>query len=527
MEKATQIGKTSATGSFQLFIGVAASTIILAVGTIILARLMLPEEYGLYSVALMPSFMIILFRDWGVNSAIIKYTAQFRATNKNENIPDLLVAGLAFETLAGLALSFLSLFLASFIATTIFHRPASAFLISIASITIFSGALLTAAQSSFIGFERMGLNSFTTICQAIIKTTITPLLVFLGYGVLGAVVGYTLSFLAASLISLAVLYFLIFRKLKGNRTRRLQIFENLKVMLHYGIPLSISSIVGGFMGQFYSFMIAFFCSDVMIGNYQVAAQFAALLTFFTTPISTVLFPVFAKLNPENEQTLLKTVFMYSVKYAAMLLVPATMLIMVLSKPMVGTLFGDKWLYAPFFLTLYVISNLLSVFGNLSMGSLLTGLGETKMLMMLSLLTLSFGLPLAFLLIPTLGIIGAILGSLFAGLPSLFLGLHWIWKRYEVKTDFASSAKIFAASAIATITTYLPLYFLNTAEWIRLAIGATIFLATYIFTAPLIGAINKNDINTLKAMFSNLGIISKLLAIPLTLVEKTAKSTTKE
>ncbi|MDI6691671.1 MAG: hypothetical protein QME50_07435 [Candidatus Bathyarchaeota archaeon] len=40
MEKAVEIGKTSAQGSIQLFIGVAASTIIMAVGTIILSRLM-------------------------------------------------------------------------------------------------------------------------------------------------------------------------------------------------------------------------------------------------------------------------------------------------------------------------------------------------------------------------------------------------------------------------------------------------------------------------------------------------------
>jgi len=69
------MGKVSATGSFQLFIGVATSTIAMAVGTIILARLMLPEEYGLYSIALIQSYMIVLFRDWGVNSAITKYVA--------------------------------------------------------------------------------------------------------------------------------------------------------------------------------------------------------------------------------------------------------------------------------------------------------------------------------------------------------------------------------------------------------------------------------------------------------------------
>jgi len=519
VEKALEMGKTSVTGSFQLFVGVATSTIIMAIGTIILARLILPEEYGLYSVALMPSYLIILFRDWGVNSAITRYAAHFRVINKEEETRNLIVAGLVFEIIAGISLSFLSLFLANFVAVTIFHRPESTLLISIASITIFAGALLTVSQATFIGFERMELNSFTIICQAIAKTIVSPLLVFFGFGAVGAVIGYTFSFLFAGIIGMATLYFSLFRKLKRKGKGSSEITRNLKTMLRYGVPLSMSSIISGFMAQFFSFMMAFFCSDLMIGNYQVAVQFAVILTFLTSPVSTVLFPTFAKLNPSNEQNLLKAVFASSVKYTALLLVPATMIMIILSEPIVGTLFGDKWLYAPFFLTLYVINNLFVIFGSLSMGSFLAGLGETKMLLKLSLLTLSCGLPLALLLIPTFGIVGVILGLLFAGLPSLIVGLCWIWKYYEAKADFKSSAKIFATSTFAAIITYTLVYFLNTAQWIKLVVGGIIFFGIYLFTAPLIGAVNKNDIINLKIMFSGLGIVSRLINIPLTLAEK--------
>lgn len=519
MDKALKMGKTSATGSFQLFIGQAASTIIMAIGTIVLTRLMLPEEYGLYSIALMPSLMISLFRDWGVNSAMTKYIANLRARNKENDIHDLLIAGLTFEITTGLTLSFLSLLLANVIATTIFHRPESTSLISIASITIISGSLLTASQSSFIGFEKMQFNSLTMICQSIVKSLAAPLLVILGYGALGAVLGYTLSFLAAGIIALTMLYFILFRKLKRTKTNKTGISKTLKTMLHYGVPLSIASVLGGFRIQFYSFMMAFFCSDIMIGNYRAAINFAVLLTFFTFPIATVLFPTFSKLNPKNEHQLLKNIFTSSTKYTALLLVPATMAVIVLSKPMISTLFGEKWVYAPLFLTLYVISNLFVVFGSISMSSLLTGLGETKMLMKLSLLTMSIGLPLAFLLIPTLGITGVILGTILAGLPSMFYGLHWIWKRYEVKADFKSSTKIFIASTIAAITTYSFLTFINTADWITLITGGIIFLAVYTLTVPTIGAINQSDINNLRTMLSGLGIISKLMNIPLTLAER--------
>jgi len=522
MDKALEMGKTSVTGSVQLFIGQASSTIIMAVGTIILARLMLPEEYGLYAVALIPSTMINLFHDWGIGPAMTKYIAQYRAANKEEDIHDIITAGLIFKIATGLALTLLSLTLASFIATAIFNRPESTSLIAIASIVIFSESLLTATRYVFTGFERMELNSLTMISYSTIKTVASPLLVLLGYGALGAVLGHTFSFLIGGILGLIILYLILFRKLsKRTKTHKSNITKTLKTMLRFGVPLSIATILGGFLTQFYSFIMVLYCTDAMIGNYQIATNFAVLLTFFTFPIETVLFPAFSKLDPKNEHQLVQTVFTSSVKYTAILLVPATMAVIVLSKPMIYTLFGGKWVYAPFFLSLYVITNLLVLFGGLVKNSLLAGLGETKILMKLRLLTLSLGISLAFILIPTFGIMGVILGTLLAAIPSFFWGLYWVWKHYEATVDWMSSTKIFLASAIAAVTTYLSLNFLNTAEWLRLITGGAIFLTIYVVVAPSVGAIVQDDTRNLRVMFSGLSFISTIVNLLLGVVEKIA------
>jgi putative peptidoglycan lipid II flippase len=291
------------------------------------------------------------------------------------------------------------------------------------------------------------------ICQSILKSLTAPLLVFLGYGALGAVLGFTLSFLITGIISLTLLYLVLFKNLKKSNPKKPEIFKTLKTLLHYGVPLSISSIIAGFRLQFYNFMMAAFNSNTMIGNYQIATNFAILLTF-TFPIATVMFPAFAKLDPKNEPQVLQTVFASSVKYTAFFLIPATIAVMVLSKPMISTIFGEKWIHALFFLTLYVINNLFVLFGGLIMWSLLAGIGETKMLMKLSLLTLGIGIPLAFILIPTFGIIGVILRLLLAGIPSLIWGLHWTWKRYKAKATSNLQQKSLQHPLIAAAITYL-------------------------------------------------------------------------
>jgi len=211
-----------------------------------------------------------------------------------------------------------------------------------------------------------------------------------------------------------------------------------------------------------------------------------------------------------------------VKYASFILVPVTMALMVLSGPIIGTLYGNKWPEAPLYLVFYLTNILVVVFGNLSIYSFLQGVGESKIVMIQNVITLIIGIPLAFFFVPSFGIIGYILGPYIAGKPSLFWGLYWARKHYGVKIDFKSSTKIFVTSAIAAITTFLILHFLATAEWIRLLIGGTIFLGIFLFAAPLMGAVNQTDINNLRTMFSGLGTISKLINIPLVLVEKITK-----
>lgn len=350
MDKALKMGKDSATGSFQLFIGKTLSTVILAVGTIILGIFIKEADYGLYAIALIPVATILLFQDWGVSSAMTKYCAQYRSLNKEEDLRKIISAGFTFESATGIVLTVVSLLMANLVAS-IFGNPESAFLITLSSIAILFTSFFNAAQSVFVGFERMDLSSYTIICQAIVQSVLAALLVYIGYGALGAILGYTLSFLAAGIVATILLYFAIFRKLGRSTDGNSNLSQTLKPLLRYGVPLAMATILAGILTQFYSFIMARVVGlEIngleMIGNYRIATNFAVLLTFFTFPISTVLFPAFAKLNPQNENQLLKTVFASSVKYTSLFLVPATMAMMVLAKPIIGTLYGDKWLYAP-------------------------------------------------------------------------------------------------------------------------------------------------------------------------------------
>ena len=257
----------------------------------------------------------------------------------------------------------------------------------------------------------------------------------------------------------------------------------------------------------------------MIGNYKIAVNFAIILTFFTTPISTVLFPAFSKIDPHSETSVLRTVFSASVKYASLFLLPATMAMMVLSKSMISTIYADKYPYAPYLLSLYVIVNLFVIFGSLSSSNLLSALGKTQLLLKLNLAALFIGLPLAFFLIPLLGLPGMIITSFSAGLPGLFFILYWLWKNYKINLEFKSPLKIFISSLVAAIATFVYLRFVPAPAWLLLISGLALFIVVYLVAIPVSGAVDQADINNLRTMFLGMGRMSKLLEIPLSFIER--------
>lgn len=517
--KAAEMAKVSAKGGFHLFWGIVVSTIVSAVGVIVLARVLHPQDYGLYTIALAAPSLIGIFRDWGMNSAMIRYTAQYSAEGKPWRVRSILLAGLVFEVILGLALSFLSLLLSGFIAADIFKRPITA-LIQISSFTILAGAFLTAAQAAFVGREQMQPNSVTLVFQALFRAVLSPVLVILGFGVSGAVVGYAAGVLGGGLVGVFLMLG-IYNGLSQDHgfVEPLRVWETMKFMFRYGLPLSFSSIFNGFVTQFYNFLIAIYASNFLIGNYAVATNFAVLLNFFAYPITTMLFPAFSKLDPDNDKETLKIVFQSSIKYSSLLVIPPTVAVIALATPAISALFGVEYASAPLFLALLAVNYLLTAFGSLSALNLISGQGETGFYLKLAVVNTAAGIVLAVLLVPTYEIVGLIITIVFDGVPGLVISLYWIKKHYDASVDWVSSAKILASSAASGALTYFVVSFVSLSSWPKLMIGLVVFAAAFLLSVIVSRAIRKPDIDALRLMTSELGPLSSITNKILKILEK--------
>jgi O-antigen/teichoic acid export membrane protein len=512
-----RLAKISAIGGLNLFWGLVVSSVISAVGIMVVAGILSEAEFGVVSIALIGPTIISYIRDLGIDQATIKYVTQYRTEEDKKKLKDVIITGTLFECVLGIVFTIVSFGLSGLMADLL-DRPAIINLIQIASFTILAGALLKAAQSTFIGFDKMKLNSVTLVLQSIFKTGLMVVLVYFGYGEFGATVGNSLSFIAAGLIGVAFLYVAIIKKLQEKGTK-LEIVYTLKTLLKFGLPLSIATTLVGVLSQYYSFFVAIYTPDELMGNYQVALSFAMLVSIFATSVATILFPTFSKVKGHEDQKTLSSMFQYSVKYTSLLIVPAAFAVMALSEPGVQTIFQDKYEYTPLYLALYVSTFLYSAIGNLSAGALINSQGQTQFNLKITVLTFILGIITSLVLIPYFGVIGLLIVHISVGMPGILISLWWINKHYKATIDWKSSTKIIVASALSGFLTYLVTSQMNLAGWITLIIGSIVFLSSYIIIAPLIGAITYIDIQNLKAMLTSLGPLATIINTLLIPIEK--------
>jgi stage V sporulation protein B len=520
MSKAADMAKVSAKGSFHLLWGLVISTVISSVATIFVARLLGSDLYGLYGIVLITPTLIGVFRDWGITSAMVRYTAQYRSEERLTEVRSIIISGIIFEIILGMALSAVCFGLSGYLATNMFHRPEITSLIQVASITILAGGLINAASAAFTGIEKMELKSFMLILQSITKTVIMITLVILGLGYSGAVLGYSVAMLIAGLIGLALVW-TQYRHLPNLCNFRLEIRAYIKTMLSYGVPLSISAIISGFQLQFYSFLLPIFyvTDNVAIGNFGIASTFVVLIAFFATPIATMLFPAFSKLDPKKDKQTLLSVFQFSVKYASLLVVPVAMLVMCLAEPAVSTLFGETYSMAPLFLAFLAITYVFPVFGSLSVNNFISSQGKTTLILYLTLLSAAIGVPLGYILIMQLGVLGLIIASTVAGIPSTIVSLYWIRKHYDLTVDWRSSTKIFLSSSLTAVLTYVLISNIDMSSLVRLIVGLLFFVFVFVSVTLITRTINQSDIENMRGMVSGIGSIGKILNLVLNVVEK--------
>jgi O-antigen/teichoic acid export membrane protein len=269
----------------------------------------------------------------------------------------------------------------------------------------------------------------------------------------------------------------------------------------------VSGLLSGLLPQYYSLVLAHFVSDTEIGNYATALNFSTIALVIINPLNTALFPAFSKLSAAKNREPVERMLRLSVKYTSLVVVPTTVALALFSKELVFSLYGSSYGSAPLYLSIYTVSYLYAVLGSLVLPNLFTGQGDTRTPFKIGVVTFILSLLLAPALTSVMGVTGLLASILVSGLVSAILYLLFSRRVYGLSIGFSFSLRVLLSSILAVVPVLAIFIVVSVSNpFLRLAVGGTLYLGTYMLAAPLTGAFSVEDVANLRGMIDGIRVI---------------------
>lgn len=310
-------------GLFWSFIDLLARQGIQFVIQIILARLLMPEHFGLMG-------MIILFIaisnsliDSGFSQALIRDQHTTQADYSTVFYFNIFISLLLYGVLFTLSPSI----------SAFFKEPQLILMIRVISIVLIINALGIIQRVLLIKEVDFKTQSKISIIAVLISGIITITLAFLGFGAWSLVINIV------SMQFIQTLLLWIFNKWIPSLTFNVQSFKRF---FNFGYKLLLSGLIDTFYENIYYLLIGRFYSSAQLGLFTNAVKIRDLASMsIATTVQRVTYPILSSMQEDEER--LKLGFRKIIKMSAFINFPLMMGLAAVAHPLFLVLLGDKWI----------------------------------------------------------------------------------------------------------------------------------------------------------------------------------------
>ncbi|WP_303871776.1 lipopolysaccharide biosynthesis protein [Acetobacterium wieringae] len=290
---------------------------------IVLARLILPEEYGTIALIMIFISFANVFVQYGFNTALIQ--------KKDANETDF--SSVFFLSLVVAGVCYAILFISAPLIADFFENPMLIPLLRVLSTTLFLGGL-NSIQNAVVARNLEFKKLFYSSLGAVVGSgTIGIVMAYNGYGAWALVVQQ----LTNQLMVAGILWFTV----KWRPGFQFSL-ESLKGLFSFGWKLLISALINMLYNNVQSLFIAKIYNPEMLGYFNRGQQFPSLIVSnINGSIQSVLFPALA-LKQDNRQRV-KEMVRRAIVTSAFFIFPMMVGLAVIAEPLVTILLTDKWL----------------------------------------------------------------------------------------------------------------------------------------------------------------------------------------
>ncbi|MFO7652757.1 MAG: lipopolysaccharide biosynthesis protein [Candidatus Krumholzibacteriia bacterium] len=359
---------------------------ILLVRTLILARLLVPGDFGLLAIAVVAVDFLIAITDLGMVPALVQRPGADRrhydAAWTVGVLRALLIAAVVFAAAPGIA--------------ALFAEPRAADLIRVLALR----PLIESAASIRIAELTRGLRfraiAFIRLPDAVVNTAVAIALANT-FGVWALVIGT----LAGQVAFLAMSYILAPYRPRLSFDR-----AAAGSLIRFGRWIFLTGLIAIAGSSVLQIVISRRLGAVELGLYFLAARLAHLpLEVSTEVVGAVAFPLYASLQEDLRQA--ERAFRSLLAGMAALLVPVCAVLIALAPSLVENVLGDRWLGTAPLIRLLALTTVIGLLGE-SVVPIFKGLGQPARIMVLEIIQSTVLVTLAWFMAGAHGITGAVL-----------------------------------------------------------------------------------------------------------------------
>lgn len=429
-----------------------------AVG-VITARIVAPDQFGVFAVALTVHAVITNVSELGVSAALIR--AKGDVGRLAPTIVTLAVCSSA-------VLTAIMYFSADSLATVL-RAPAAANAIRILSITVLLAGLTAVPYALLVREFRQDKRLIADGANFAVSTVFVILLGLSGFGA----TALALAKVFGQLVSLLVLFALITPRYRPGWNR----FE-ARAALRYSLPLAAASFVTFLLGNVDYIVVGRLLGALSLGFYVLAYNISGWpVSVFSLMINEVVLPAFAHARDDISSLVRRTAGAITITATVAFAVSA--LCLALARALVIGVYGERWQAAAGALAV------LGVFGSMRLlltllGNILAALGKSQYVLSIQLVWIAALVPALIVLVSRYGIVGAAIAQEVVAIAVVLpLALCLVSRAGAGGAGLLlrGCARPLVAAALAGATAYAATRLIS-APWPQLAVGGVSGLAVY-------------------------------------------------
>ncbi|HJX05681.1 MAG: hypothetical protein A2V69_00300 [Candidatus Portnoybacteria bacterium RBG_13_40_8] len=474
---------------------------------IFLARVITPEEYGLFYSVFTLFLFLCVFVDLGYGAALVKFVSEFLAKKNKYLVNKTISYFVAINIILGLFISGLLLALNGSLSQYYFKTSEVIPLIILFAFILILNSLYGIFQTVFQAFQDMFRYGLLYFLNKFLFLALCIILFYFGAlrGVFLPGVAYLLTIFLLVLLFAASFH----RKIKTFRLNQAKL-KNRRFdkrlflrMTHFALPNLLTVLSSTFIGYIGALILVSMVPMAMVGVYNAVLPTVLILSQLGGVIATVFFPMLSELWAKREYLRLKQGVSMIYRYCLLLLMPFSIVALFFANHILKIFFGDSFSNGATALQILVPGMIFLTLAQINF-SVLNGIGKPKEITKIVVFAAAFNTVTNIILIPFMGINGAALTTTLSYL--IMLVWSYILVQKNIRLRFEKSWSVIVISSFIFLgVLYLFMHIFSLGQpamslYVKVAIS---FIFSFIVYAVLAFLLKCITLDELKNIWKNI------------------------